>query len=109
MSELPIEITVMELAERRKSGETVRLLDVRELWEFEQAHLEGADHVPLAQVPMHRETLAGETEVICYCHSGQRSLTAALWLRRAGVRGARSLAGGIEQWAVEIDPTVPRY
>jgi rhodanese-related sulfurtransferase len=109
MSELPIEITVVELAERRKSGDAVRLLDVRELWEFEHAHLEGADHIPMAQVPMHRDTLAGEAEIICYCHTGQRSLMAAQWLRRAGVAGARSLAGGIEQWAVEIDPTVPRY
>jgi rhodanese-related sulfurtransferase len=109
MSELPMEIAVAELAERRKSGETVRLLDVRELWEFEQAHIEGAEHIPLAQVPMHRDALAGASEIICYCHTGRRSLTAAQWLRRAGVAGARSLAGGIEQWALEVDRSVPRY
>lgn len=111
MDEFAIEITVREVAARKKSGETVRLLDVREDWEFEHAHLEGAEHIPLPQIPMQLDALlqAPESEIICYCHTGRRSLTAAQWLRRSGIPRARSMAGGIEQWSLEVDPSVPRY
>lgn len=111
MDNLDIEITVSEVAARRAAGEALVLLDVREEWEFEQAHLEGATHIPLQQIPMHLETLAQqpEVEIICYCHSGRRSLTAADWLRRSGVGRARSMAGGIDQWSCEVDDSVPRY
>lgn len=107
-----IEISVAEVAARRSAGEKLRLLDVREPWEFEQAHIEGAEHIPLAQIPMQFEILveqSGGEELICYCHTGRRSLTAADWLRRAGVPGARSMAGGIEAWSLEVDPAIPRY
>jgi rhodanese-related sulfurtransferase len=108
---LDLEITVAELAARRAAGESLRLLDVREPWEYEQAHLEGAEPLPLAQIPMQLEALAQtpEAEIICYCHSGRRSLTAADWLRRSGLPRARSLAGGIDAWSREIDPAIPRY
>jgi len=106
-----IEISVEEVAGRIQSGEKLRLLDVREAWEFEQAHLAGAEHIPLAQIPMHLEQLMADpaAEIICYCHSGRRSLTAADWLRRAGVAEARSMAGGIDRWSVAVDPAIPRY
>lgn len=106
-----IEISVEEVSARLAAGETLHLLDVREAWEFEHAHLAGAEHIPLAQIPMHLETLMAnpEAEIICYCHSGRRSLTAADWLRRAGIPAARSMAGGIDRWSVAVDPTIPRY
>jgi rhodanese-related sulfurtransferase len=47
--------------------------------------------------------------VVCYCHHGVRSFDVAVWLRAQGVERARSLAGGIERWSLEIDPQVPRY
>lgn len=111
MENLDIEITVAEVAARRAAGEKLRLLDVREDWEYEQAHLEGAEHIPLPQLPMHLEALGAESgaEIICYCHTGRRSLTAADWLRRAGVPQARSMAGGIDLWSREVDASVPRY
>lgn len=111
MDNLEIEITVAEVAARLAAGETLRLLDVRELWEFEAAHLAGADHIPMAQIPMHLEAMAAhpEAEIICYCHSGRRSLTAADWMRRAGLPRARSMAGGIDLWSRDVDATIPRY
>lgn len=109
---LDIEISVEELARRRATGEKLPLLDVREDWEFEQAHIAGAEHIPLAQLPMHLEQIQAaraDEEIICYCHSGRRSLTAADFLRRAGCARARSLAGGIDAWSVAVDPAIPRY
>ena len=48
-------------------------------------------------------------EVVLFCHHGMRSLDAAAWLRSQGVEGARSMAGGIDRWAIEVDARVPRY
>ncbi|HXE30541.1 MAG TPA: rhodanese-like domain-containing protein [Terriglobales bacterium] len=108
---MDIEITVAEAADRLARGERLRWLDVRESWEYELVHLPDAALLPLGLLPERLAELAQtpEAEIICYCHSGMRSLTAADWLRRAGVARARSLAGGIDQWAREIDPSLPRY
>lgn len=109
---LDIEITVEELAARRQAGEKLALLDVRELWEFTAAHIDGAEHIPLPQIPLHLEEFLqnrAQEEIICYCHSGRRSLTAADWLRRSGCARARSLAGGIDAWSLTVDPSIPRY
>jgi rhodanese-related sulfurtransferase len=47
--------------------------------------------------------------IVVLCHVGGRSLRVARWLREQGFLQAQSMAGGIEQWSEEIDPTVPRY
>jgi adenylyltransferase/sulfurtransferase len=47
--------------------------------------------------------------VVTYCHHGVRSLNAAAILLRAGHARVASLAGGIDRWSIEIDPSVPRY
>jgi len=49
------------------------------------------------------------TEILIICHSGRRSLFAANTLKAAGYEGARSIVGGIDLWALTIDPSVPRY
>ena len=107
MSEL--EISVAEFRRRQKAGEEFLLVDVREPWEFEVCRIEGAKLMPMRTIPANLQALDGDKDVICYCHHGQRSLDVAAWLRAQGVEGAQSLAGGIERWSREIDPTVPRY
>jgi rhodanese-related sulfurtransferase len=107
MSEL--EISVAEFRRRQKAGEEFLLVDVREPWEFEVCRIEGAKLMPMRTIPANLQALDGDEDVICYCHHGQRSLDVAAWLRAQGVESAQSLAGGIERWSREIDPTVPRY
>ncbi|HYL65188.1 MAG TPA: rhodanese-like domain-containing protein [Candidatus Methylomirabilis sp.] len=104
-----IQITAKEVNERIARGEKLLLVDVREPWEFELCKIPGARLMPLGSLPANLQTLLGVDEVICYCHRGMRSLDAAVWLRQQGVEGARSMAGGIERWSAEIDPSVPRY
>lgn len=104
-----LQITVKEVNERIARGESLLLVDVREPWEFELCRLPGAKSIPLGALAASVNDLQSAAEVICYCHRGRRSLDAAVWLRQQGVEGAKSLAGGIERWAVEIDPDVPRY
>ena len=107
MSEL--EISASDLLLKQKSGEPFLLVDVREPWEFDTCRIEGATLIPMRSIPAHLGQLDVDQEVVCYCHHGQRSLDVAAWLRSQGIETARSLAGGIERWSLEIDPSVPRY
>jgi rhodanese-related sulfurtransferase len=107
MSEL--EISVGELQEKKKAGESFLLIDVREPWEYDLCRIAGAKLIPMGTIPANLQQLDGDEQVICYCHHGQRSLEVAAWLRAQGVEQAQSLAGGIERWSLEIDPSVPRY
>jgi rhodanese-related sulfurtransferase len=104
-----LEITPAETKQRLDRGEKLLLVDVREPWESEICRIEGAKLIPMGSIPANLQALDVEDDVVCYCHHGMRSLDVAVWLRAQGVERARSLAGGIERWSLEIDPQVPRY
>lgn len=104
-----LQIEPREVKQRLDRGEKFLLVDVRESWEFDVCRLPGAKLVPLGSVASSLALFDEAEEVVIYCHHGRRSLDAAVWLRQQGVEGARSMAGGIERWSAEIDPSVPRY
>jgi len=104
-----LEIKPADVKARLDRGESLVLVDVREPWEHNLCRIEGAKLVPLGALAASLNTLPDVEEVICYCHHGMRSLDAAAWLRFQGFAKAKSLAGGIERWSVEVDPKVPRY
>ncbi|MGE0353599.1 MAG: molybdopterin-synthase adenylyltransferase MoeB [Gemmatimonadales bacterium] len=104
-----MEIGVAELHRALAGPAPPVLLDVREDFEWEIAHLEGARHVPLGQLASRLAELNGAEDLVVYCHHGQRSLSAVEVLRGAGFGRARSLAGGIDAWASEVDPRMSRY
>jgi rhodanese-related sulfurtransferase len=104
-----LEITPAAVKARLDSGEKMVLIDVREPWEHQLCRIEGATLIPLGTLAASLQTLPDVDELVCYCHHGMRSLDAATWLRFQGIEKAKSLAGGIERWSVEIDPNVPRY
>lgn len=104
------QIGVRQLREMIVGGERLLLLDVRQPWEHETARLPESVLIPLNELPERLDEIeppAGAV-VVCYCHHGVRSLSAAAILGDAGIR-AVSLAGGIDAWSVAIDPDVPRY
>jgi rhodanese-related sulfurtransferase len=104
-----LEIVPRDVRQRLKSGESLLLVDVREPWEHQTAHIEGARLIPLREIPAHVDDIQDAGEVVLFCHHGMRSLDAAAWLRSKGIAGARSMSGGIDRWSVEIDASVPRY
>ena len=104
-----IQIEPHEVKRRLEAGERLLLVDVREPWEHGICRLPGAKLVPLGTVPSSLAVFEQADEVVIYCHHGMRSLDAAAWLRQQGVAGARSMAGGIERWSREVDPSIPRY
>jgi sulfur-carrier protein adenylyltransferase/sulfurtransferase len=104
------EISPELVREMIEGGEDeVILLDVRDDWEWERAHLEGAIHIPLEQLKPRLAELDPAKEIVAYCHVGERSIDACLVLWEAGFRKVRSIIGGIEAWSELVDPTVPRY
>lgn len=86
-----------------------QLLDVREPWEYDVVHLEGATLVPLAELPSRLRELNPDAPVIVYCHHGVRSWHAACFLTERGFREVFNLAGGIDAFARDVDPGLPRY
>jgi rhodanese-related sulfurtransferase len=109
---LSLEIAPAEVKRLLDSGDPVFLIDVRQPEEHQIARIEGSELVPMNTVPAALQTLEGhadEGELIVFCHHGMRSLNVVNWLRGQGIGNCRSMSGGIEQWSVEIDPSVPRY
>ena len=106
---LEYEISPGEAASLLSEGKT-RLIDVRELWEFETARIEGSVLMPMGDVPSraHQE-LDPEERLVVLCHHGMRSMNVTVWLRDQGFEQAQSLRGGIDAWSAEVDPAVNRY
>ena len=90
-------------------GKEIVLLDVREDWEYQTAHLDGARSIPLGDLPHRASELNPYAEIIVYCHQGMRSLDAAYLLQQLGFKRVKSLVGGIDRWAREIETNLPRY
>jgi rhodanese-related sulfurtransferase len=107
---MDLEISVGQVKALEKNGTTFTLLDVREPWEYETAHLEASKHIPMGDIPTraHQE-LDPEEHIIVMCHHGVRSLTVANWLRQQGFEKVQSMRGGIDGWARTVDPKVPIY
>ena len=103
------EISAIDAAAARGRDRSVVLLDVREPFEWDIVHLDGARHVPLRELPARLRELDGHAEVLVYCHHGTRSRQAMELLRAAGFSKVRSVRGGIDAWAAEVDPRLARY
>jgi rhodanese-related sulfurtransferase len=104
-----IEIAPREVKDLLARGEKVFFVDVREKWEYDTSRIEGATLISMSDIPANLARLEEAGEIVLFCHHGIRSLDAAAWLRSQGVASVRSMAGGIERWALEVDPGVPRY
>ena len=102
------EILPADLALRLERGD-IELIDVREPHEWAIARIPNARLVPLATLPDAFASIAKDRDVIVHCKSGVRSARAVRQLRSAGFRRVWNLAGGIERWSREVDPSTPRY
>ncbi len=106
------EITPESLAARLAGPADQRpvLVDVRTPKENAHVALPGSLLLPLQELEARTkeiDALAGK-DVVVYCHHGMRSRTGAQFLSGRGIKAA-SLAGGIDAYAIKIDPTLKRY
>lgn len=102
-------ISPQELKEWLESGKEFQLLDVRETWEYEAVHLPRSLLIPLGQLPLRLAELDPKNLTVALCHHGVRSLQAAYLLSSQGFEDVRNLSGGIDAYAREANPTLPRY
>lgn len=109
MSDAPAAMSVEELAQRRRSGESLAVLDVREPWELRICRLPDSLAVPLAALPGHLGELPRDGALVVLCHHGVRSAHAVEWLRANGFDNAVNLDGGIDAWAQRVDPAMGTY
>ena len=106
---MQLEIDVAELKKALDAGEDLVLVDVREGWEHALVRLPGAVHIPLGQLAQRAGELQPERPHVVYCHHGMRSLRATMALAQRGFANVRSLRGGIDRWAQEVDRSLARY
>ena len=85
------------------------LLDVREPWEYQTCHIEGATLVPMNAIAARAQELDPETETVVICHHGGRSQQVAAFLERNGFSKLYNLQGGVNAWAELVEPGMPRY
>lgn len=109
--DLDWEMSVEDVRRNIEEGGDVLLLDVREPVERDIAHIADSLHVPMGDVPGRLPELLAHADrtVVTYCHKGVRSLSVAAFLRENGFDDVRSLAGGIDAWARQVEPDMPTY
>lgn len=103
------DMTVKDLKARMDTGSAPLVLDVREPSEAAICRLPGSLLIPLGELPRRLGELDPSVEIVVHCRSGGRSARAVALLREQGFTRATNLAGGILNWASEIDPSMPRY
>ena len=104
------ELRADAVAAMRSRGEEFLLLDVREPDEWRAAHIDGARLVPLGELPESLGELAEwkDRKIVVHCRSGARSARACRLLHENGFADVWSLTGGIEAWALTVDPRVSK-
>jgi len=106
----PLEISPVDVKRSLDAGDEFSLIDVREPEEVQICRLEGAVLIPMRDISKQFDRLEeAPMPLIIFCHHGVRSLTVVSWLRDQGLSECMSMAGGIDAWSREVDPTVPRY
>jgi rhodanese-related sulfurtransferase len=93
-------ITVQELKDKFEANEKVNLIDVREIYEFEESKITGSQNIPLGTLMSVIEELNDlkDQEIIMQCRSGHRSSIAQQLLIGAGFLNVKNLTGGILAW-----------
>jgi len=103
------EISVHDLKHRHDAGEAIVLLDVREPDEIATASIAWAMTIPMMEIPDRLGELPRDRPVVVMCHHGGRSERVTRFLTANGYENAVNLEGGIDAWAISVDPAVPRY
>lgn len=111
MPDLPLEIDVAAVKQLRDAGQDFLLLDVRNPDEYATANIAGATLIPMGELQSRLAELEPHkrAHIVVHCHHGGRSLRVTHFLRQQGFSQAQNMAGGIDAWSLQADPSVPRY
>ncbi len=104
IANLPISVDVSTVA-AIKDDKEVFLLDVREQWEYDEAHISGVTLIPMEEIPLRLNEIPTDQEVIITCRSGNRSGQVVEFLRQQGFTNVHNMEGGLLAWQAAGYPT----
>ena len=108
-----VDLTVItpEALDNRLSagGSNLILLDLRESWEWDIAHIEGSQLITRENSKSILSNLKKDGELILIDWKQDRSPSFVKWLVQQGFSYAKCLEGGIDAWSDKIDPSLARY
>lgn len=109
-TDYPLEIPVAEVKQLRDATpDRTAIIDVREPYELDICRIDGAQHIPMRQIPAQLDSLARDKHLLILCHVGGRSRRVTEFLRAQGFHAVSNITGGINAWAEEIEPGMQRY
>ncbi|HUA66974.1 MAG TPA: molybdopterin-synthase adenylyltransferase MoeB [Candidatus Saccharimonadales bacterium] len=104
------EVTVQDMKKALDDPKLgIKVIDVREPFEYEIARIEGVPLLPMSQLQQRFTELDPNTRYYLLCKVGARSHSAAEFLREQGFKYVKNVKGGTNAWAEEIDRSLPRY
>jgi adenylyltransferase/sulfurtransferase len=103
------ELAPLQVKRRLDAGEPLRLLDVREPWECAIAQLSGSVNIPMGEIPSRLQELDADSDIVVVCKAGSRSRRVAQFLSAHGFGRVANLAGGVDAWTRDIDPSLASY
>lgn len=87
----------------------LKIIDVREKWEYEIVRLNNAELIPLTEFRNQATELNPDDNYLIYCHHGARSFSACKFLLRQGFKNLFNLDGGINAWQTSVEPELATY
>ena len=106
---LPKSISAKELNELIKSVEKIQIVDVREHFEWEICHIEGALNIPMNLIVESIDKISKDITTVIMCHHGVRSMNVIQYLESKGCKNLINLEGGIHAWATDVDKSMSTY
>src|ERR1700743_2480523 len=106
----PDEVTVTDMKKALDNPKlNIKVIDVRDPDEYEISHIKGIPQIPLGELSQRFTELDPNQQLYIHCKSGVRSMKALRFLREQGFKYVKSVKGGINAYADEIDHNIPKY
>lgn len=106
---LPKSISAKELNELINSAENIQIIDVREYFEWNICHIEGALNIPMNLIIESIDKISKDIITVIICHHGTRSMNVINYLESIGYKNLINLDGGIHAWSTDVDKTMSTY
>lgn len=97
------EISNTELADlMKKESNDFFFVDVREVHEYNEAHINGMTNIPLSVIANEYDKIPSDKTVVVFCRSGSRSLQAINILEDLGFENLINVKGGMLAWKGDV-------
>ena len=106
---LPKSISAKQLNQLINSAEKIQIIDVREHFEWDICHIEGALNIPMNLIVESIDKISKDITTVVMCHHGIRSMNVIHYLESIGYKNLINLEGGIHAWATDIDKSMSTY